>query len=69
MGCAEFPELFKNRIDLGLTLLQTPQNQSGSYLSPEKEYPLSSRKAGRSKKIKPKKNLLDFLRDGSEEKE
>ena len=38
-------------------------------LSPEKEYPLSSRKAGRSKKIKPKKNLLDFLRDGSEEKE
>ena len=38
-------------------------------LRPEREYPLSSRKAGRSKKIKPKKNLLDFLRDGSKEKE
>jgi hypothetical protein len=37
-------------------------------LTPEKSYDVESRKFGRAKKIKTKKNLLDFLRDGSKKK-
>ena len=45
--------------------------QWGKYkldLRPEKKYDVGDKKLGRAKKIKKKKNLLDFLRDGSKEK-
>ena len=45
--------------------------QWGKYkldLRPEKKYDVGDKKLSRAKKIKKKKNLLDFLRDGSKEK-
>ena len=45
--------------------------QWGKYkldLRPETKYDVGDKTLGRAKKIKKKKNLLDFLRDGSKEK-